>query len=740
MGTGVEYLAAEELIGAELGAEILGGAELLGGAEALGGSAVLGDFAGTSLAGDIGGSLGLGGFGGGYGGLGAFEGLGGIGGFGVGLGDYGLGSLASSFGGYADGLGGVGITDATGVQNLSNVMGPTGGLNNPLGYGNALSSPSGIYATQPGQLLNSIQGVQGYQGVGANLITPTQEALTQSSLASAGTDYASIPMTQSQAAATNAFNANIPYTGGADQLTYDPTTGQQLGRSATDLERSLVTGSGDVGPGRSTKELLSTYGRQPGTAPGFLDNLKTIASFDSGVDLDTRLEALSNVGSKAFNTVFLNKNGDLNMPAAFAALSLYPTYAAAKAKAGEIGVPFSESDYQAGKIAPSRQKYAAMAPKSAFGITTAANGGRIKFGAGGMSDNRISQLIQLLRDADAKGDQDMVDQIKLDLYRETRKATGGRVGYGDGKLVLEEGPANKATRLQMEKAAKEAQKRYADMKAKEKLMDRNYNEQSMYDFKKTQKELFDAAPEEGYPPLPEPTAPMQEEGVLSIRLTPTQKKAKGGRAGYADGAGPIPLGLVDYRGTPWENSFKAVTQPIERKIGLFSNPDGSYPGENMTNPIQALPRPGQYDTSGDGMESLIKQIIKQPYVPTNRPVNDLYQYYLNQENDEDKRKQIMGRVNPLFGIKKAHGGMMNHPIRRLEGGISELDLRAKGGFIPIGVKEKADDVPAMLSKNEFVFTADAVRNAGGGSINKGAQKMYKLMKSLENKKVNRKAN
>jgi hypothetical protein len=219
-------------------------------------------------------------------------------------------------------------------------------------------------------------------------------------------------------------------------------------------------------------------------------------------------------------------------------------------------------------------------------------------------------------------------------------------------------------------------------------------------------------------------------GDLLNRLMPqTENKADGGRIGYADGAGPIPLGLVDYRGTPWE-----------RKIGLFSNPDGSYPGENMPNPIQALPRPGQYDTSGDGMESLIKQIIKQPYVPTNRPVNDLYQYYLNQENDEDKRKQIMGRVNPLFGIKKAHGGMMNHPIRRLEGGISELDLRAKGGFIPIGVKEKADDVPAMLSKNEFVFTADAVRNAGGGSINKGAQKMYKLMKSLENKKVNRKAN
>lgn len=84
--------------------------------------------------------------------------------------------------------------------------------------------------------------------------------------------------------------------------------------------------------------------------------------------------------------------------------------------------------------------------------------------------------------------------------------------------------------------------------------------------------------------------------------------------------------------------------------------------------------------------------------------------------------------------------MINHPVRMLHGGMSELDLRAKGGFIPVGIKERADDVPAMLSKNEFVFTADAVRNAGGGSINKGAQKMYKLMKSLENKRVKMRAN
>ena len=78
---------------------------------------------------------------------------------------------------------------------------------------------------------------------------------------------------------------------------------------------------------------------------------------------------------------------------------------------------------------------------------------------------------------------------------------------------------------------------------------------------------------------------------------------------------------------------------------------------------------------------------------------------------------------------KAEGGMMNLAM----GGMpAEMDLRP-GGFVPIGKKEKADDVPARLSKNEFVFTADAVRAAGGGSVNKGAQRMYDLMHSLEAK-------
>jgi hypothetical protein len=71
-----------------------------------------------------------------------------------------------------------------------------------------------------------------------------------------------------------------------------------------------------------------------------------------------------------------------------------------------------------------------------------------------------------------------------------------------------------------------------------------------------------------------------------------------------------------------------------------------------------------------------------------------------------------------------------------EGGIMDLggmekDYREEGGFVPIGGEERADDVPARLSKNEFVFTADAVRNAGGGDIDRGAEVMENLMNNLE---------
>jgi len=97
-----------------------------------------------------------------------------------------------------------------------------------------------------------------------------------------------------------------------------------------------------------------------------------------------------------------------------------------------------------------------------------------------------------------------------------------------------------------------------------------------------------------------------------------------------------------------------------------------------------------------------------------------------------KKKADGGRIGKYGGgVTTAMPRIPTGMPRVNAGGISELDYRQEGGFVPMGVKEKADDVPAMLSKNEFVMTADAVKGAGGGNVEKGAQKMYNTMKQLE---------
>jgi len=106
--------------------------------------------------------------------------------------------------------------------------------------------------------------------------------------------------------------------------------------------------------------------------------------------------------------------------------------------------------------------------------------------------------------------------------------------------------------------------------------------------------------------------------------------------------------------------------------------------------------------------------------PEAASMNENHSQYLN-FYERNKTKKAKGSKEPV--AKKVM------PLLDMNG--QEMDLRAEGGFVPIGRMEKADDVPARLSKNEFVFTADAVRNAGEGNVDKGAEVMYNMMKNLE---------
>ena len=123
-------------------------------------------------------------------------------------------------------------------------------------------------------------------------------------------------------------------------------------------------------------------------------------------------------------------------------------------------------------------------------------------------------------------------------------------------------------------------------------------------------------------------------------------------------------------------------------------------------------------------EELQKMLLKEALFPEGSPG-------ANEEAMAEQmfNMQMQEMMSPRMG--RAGGGIMQ-VAPGVPAGM-ELDYRNTGGFIPMGGPEKADDVPAMLSRNEFVMTADAVRGMGDGDVNAGAQRMYDLMNNLEAK-------
>jgi len=120
-----------------------------------------------------------------------------------------------------------------------------------------------------------------------------------------------------------------------------------------------------------------------------------------------------------------------------------------------------------------------------------------------------------------------------------------------------------------------------------------------------------------------------------------------------------------------------------------------------------------YDDAMSETRQLFMQYKKSGIIPMEMEFEEFLELLQGQKQQQPDRTMAQ------------EGGMMDM-------GGNEMDLRG-GGFVPMGKAERADDVPARLSKNEFVFTADAVRAAGGGNVDKGADKMYATMKKLEDR-------
>ena len=193
---------------------------------------------------------------------------------------------------------------------------------------------------------------------------------------------------------------------------------------------------------------------------------------------------------------------------------------------------------------------------------------------------------------------------------------------------------------------------------------------------------------------------------------PTVEAAEGGRIGFAEG----PVLPPD------------TTQPV--------NPFGPKPGDfgiDEDIPIKRMASSMEMDKI---LEALFEKYLDMGLSPEDarkRAIDDIEK--MGKRRMEPTIRGVAalgGKMDTASDNAMQAAGVEGLPIRKNPKGVKELDLRKTGGFIPpVGIKEKADDIPAMLSNNEFVFTADAVRGAGGGNVELGAQRMYDTMKRLE---------
>jgi len=189
---------------------------------------------------------------------------------------------------------------------------------------------------------------------------------------------------------------------------------------------------------------------------------------------------------------------------------------------------------------------------------------------------------------------------------------------------------------------------------------------------------------------------------------PTVEAAEGGRIGFADG----PVLPPD------------PTQPV--------NPFGPKP------PADAPVLPDRMASNMENdkiLEALFEKYLDMGLSPKDAAEKAREEFErMGKGNIKETRglAALGGKMDTASDNAMQAAGIEGLPIRQNPKGVKELDLRNTGGFIqPVGIKEKEDDIPAMLSNNEFVFTADAVRGMGDGNVNVGAQRMYDMMKKLE---------
>ena len=437
-----------------------------------------------------------------------------------------------------------------------------------------------------------------------------------------------------------------------------------------------------------------------------------------------------NAAKKAGKAVFF-KNGQLDKPVVLGAAAFALSFAEAKAIANEAGIDdYTEAQYDEDQKAEKKAEYANYLANFFAGKK---EGGRIGFENGGIDMIALEknvlkypEMVNEITDIEPgvgipgkpvspestifmkfdkeKEEADMLQELLREL-----EADGGRIGYDQGGrsgvigkiadfFFDEEGNYSKA----LQRAKFEFSKFVSGMGTDLDTGAEWYNKLEPEEQKAIIEEKINYRQRTD-------DVPVYDERYAGTRGI-GGNYADGGRIGLMSGSGS-----KKKYGKGIESAVKQI-DPLQQGLGELKAGGGGIP--------MAFTRLEK--------SFLFKHLAKLGGADRSFTMPQLYRI-LSNPSKFPKDAMALKEFLKIKGFAKGGdvGAVNEIPVRTNEAGVKELDMRSTGGFVPIGVKEKADDVPAMLSKNEFVLTADAVRGIGEGSIEKGSEKLYNLMKTAE---------
>jgi len=526
-------------------------------------------------------------------------------------------------------------------------------------------------------------------------------------------------------------------------------TGFKLGQPVQEVQGVGVNSEGSYLPFQGEEMNIPSYSEQLNIIQKGSPNQMTITeSIQKILSPNTTInekggEALNLLkrGTKAAFTKSDGKGGTMiDKAAVIGAITFATSYAEALALANDAGVELTEEEYNEARKDEKKAEYAGYL-ENFFGSKK--DGGRIGFKSG-YSPGIVSAALEeynsvygtdssgeeiLVKDLYSGGFEEFLEIYTGDAYE--KRANGGRIGFESGAnemiktQLLEEIMPNTDTTTED----------YVMIMTEDgpKMIKRSDFEAMPGMFKDTTTSAYGDAG----------------------RGRPVPEFANGGRIGFKKGSpeetSEIGIMAIDVEAGDNEDMeddmmMAGITFSRPEKSYLFKRLGGSGGADRsftMPQLYRILNNPSRYPDDAAVLKQIAVMGLGEGQKDGGRigykgGANRVSELLILRDEKIGKGEDVSDIEAEIFQLTgktfRSVGGISDVPtgkMRKNNAGVTERDYRDEGGFVPVGIKERADDVPAMLSKNEFVMTADAVRGIGNGSVEEGSKKLYNTMKQAE---------